>query len=301
MREPLTTPQGPGGRLLARLRDYGQLMRLDRPIGIWLLMWPTLWALWIAGEGHPRPEVFVVFVAGVVLMRSAGCVINDFADREIDPHVERTRERPLAQRRVSGVEALLLAAGLGAVAFGLVLTMNRLTVLLALAGAGLTVAYPFLKRISHLPQVWLGASFGWSVPMAFAAQTGSVPRVAWLLFVAVVIWTVVYDTMYAMVDRDDDLKLGVGSTAILFGEADRPILAIMQAVLLVALWLVGRLAGLGDWYMLGVLVAAGMAAWQQRLIRHRDRDDCFRAFLNNHYFGMAVFLGILLDYTFRQA
>ncbi|MEJ2515762.1 MAG: 4-hydroxybenzoate octaprenyltransferase [Gammaproteobacteria bacterium] len=287
--------------MLARLRDYAQLMRLDRPIGIWLLMWPTLWALWIAGEGHPRPDVFVVFVAGVVLMRSAGCVINDFADREIDPHVERTRSRPLAEGRVSAIEALCLAAGLGAIAFGLVLTMNRLTVLLALAGAALTVTYPFLKRFSHLPQVWLGASFGWAVPMAFAAQTGSVPRVAWLLFVAVVVWAVVYDTMYAMVDRDDDLKLGVGSTAILFGEADRPILAVMQGLFLLALWLVGRLAGLGDWYLVGVGVAAGMALWQQRLIRHRDRDDCFRAFLNNHYLGMAVFIGIVLDYTFRQA
>ena len=301
MREPVGPDASVGRRFAARLKEYALLMRLDRPIGIWLLLWPTLWALWVAGEGHPRPDVFLVFVAGVVLMRSAGCVINDFADRKIDPHVERTRDRPLAGGRVSAGEALALAAGLGAVAFGLVLTMNRLTVLLALAGAVLTVAYPFLKRFTHLPQVWLGASFGWSVPMAFAAQTGTLPRVAWLMFVAVVVWAVVYDTMYAMVDREDDLKLGVGSTAILFGEADRPILVVMQVVLLVALWLAGRLAGLGAWYLAGLAVAAAFAAWQQYLIRSRDREDCFRAFLNNHYLGMAVFVGILLDYTFRGA
>jgi 4-hydroxybenzoate polyprenyltransferase len=301
MREPIATGDGIGRRLAARLKEYALLMRLDRPIGIWLLMWPTLWALWVAGEGHPRPDVFAVFVAGVVLMRSAGCVINDFADRNIDPHVERTRDRPLADGRVSPGEALALAAGLGTMAFGLVLTMNRLTVLLALAGAALTVAYPFLKRFTHLPQVWLGASFGWSVPMAFAAQTGTVSRVAWLMFVAVVIWAVVYDTMYAMVDREDDLKLGVGSTAILFGEADRAILLGMHTLLILALWLTGRVADLGNWYLAGVGAAAVLAGWQQYLIRRRDRDACFRAFLNNHYFGMAVFAGILLDYTFRQA
>jgi 4-hydroxybenzoate polyprenyltransferase len=301
MREPIEPGGGIGRRLAARLKEYALLMRLDRPIGIWLLMWPTLWALWVAGEGHPRPDVFAVFVAGVVLMRSAGCVINDFADRNIDPHVERTRNRPLADGRVSPGEALALAAGLGTMAFGLVLTMNRLTVLLALAGAALTVTYPFLKRFTHLPQVWLGAAFGWSVPMAFAAQAGTVPRVAWLMFVAVVIWAVVYDTLYAMVDREDDLKLGVGSTAILFGEADRTILLGMQAVLILALWLTGRVADLGSWYLAGVGAAAALAGWQQYLIRRRDRDACFRAFLNNHYFGMAVFAGILLDYTFRQA
>jgi len=301
MREPLEPDAGLGQRVASRLAEYALLMRLDRPIGIWLLMWPTLWALWVAGEGGPDPHVFFVFVAGVVLMRSAGCVINDFADRDIDPHVERTRSRPLADGRVSPAEALVLAAGLGAVAFGLVLTMNRLTVLLALAGAALTVTYPFLKRFTHLPQVWLGASFGWSVPMAFAAQTGGVPRIAWLMFLAVVVWAVIYDTMYAMVDRDDDLKLGVGSTAILFGEADRPILMGMQAVLMLALWLTGRMAGLDGWYLFGLAVAAGLAVWQQRLIRTREREACFRAFLNNNYFGMAVFFGILLDYTFRQA
>lgn len=285
-------------RLAAQLREYALLMRLDRPIGILLLLWPTLWALWIAGAGRPDPHVFLVFVAGVVLMRSGGCVMNDFADREFDPHVERTRDRPLARGAVSPLEALLLASALGAIAFGLVLTLNRLTVLLALAGAMLTIAYPFLKRVTHLPQIWLGASFGWSVPMAFAAQTGTVPQLAWLMFIAVILWAVVYDTMYAMVDREDDLRLGIRSTAILFGDADRVLLGIMQALLLLALWLVGRQAGLGDWYVAGLAIAAGLSLWQQYLIRDRRPADCFRAFLNNNYYGMAVFIGILLHYTF---
>ena len=291
-------PQEPAHRLAAQLREYALLMRLDRPIGTLLLLWPTLWALWTAGAGRPDPHVFLVFVAGVVLMRSAGCVINDFADRRIDPHVARTRERPIARGTVSPLEALLLAGALGATAFALVLTLNRLTVLLALAGAVLTIAYPFLKRFTHLPQVFLGASFGWSVPMAYAAQTGAVPQLAWLMFIAVVLWAIVYDTMYAMVDRDDDLKLGVRSTAILFGDADRPMIGVMQVLVLVALWLVGRQAGFGGWYLAGLAVAAGLSLWQQYLIRARRPEDCFRAFLNNHYFGMAVFGGILLHYTF---
>lgn len=297
MREPVGAP-GPVRRLPAQLREYALLMRLDRPIGIFLLLWPTLWALWLAGAGRPDPHVFLVFVAGVVLMRSAGCVMNDFADRRIDPHVERTRDRPLARGTVAPLEALLLAGALGATAFGLVLTMNRLTVLLSLGGAVLTIAYPFLKRFTHLPQVWLGASFGWSVPMAFAAQTGTVPQLAWLMFVAVVLWAVVYDTMYAMVDRQDDLRLGVRSTAILFGDADRAMIGLLQALVLLALWLIGNRAGLGGWYFGGLGVAAALSLWQQSLIRERRPADCFRAFLNNHYFGMAVFAGILLHYTF---
>jgi 4-hydroxybenzoate polyprenyltransferase len=300
MREPITVP-GPALRLAAQLREYGLLMRLDRPIGTLLLLWPTLWALWIAAAGRPDPHVFLVFVAGVFLMRSAGCVMNDIADRDIDPHVERTRDRPLARGAVAPLEALLLAGALGAVAFGLVLTMNQLTVLLALAGAVLTIAYPFLKRVTHLPQVWLGASFGWSVPMAFAAQTGTVPPLAWLMFIAVVLWAVVYDTMYAMVDRDDDLKLGVRSTAILFGENDRHIIAGMQALVLLALWSVGAQAGLGDWYHAALLAAAGMSLWQQHLIRERRPERCFQAFLNNNYYGMTVFIGIVLHYTFAPA
>ena len=299
MREPVGGP-GPVRRLSAQLREYALLMRLDRPIGTFLLLWPTLWALWIAGAGRPDPHVFLVFVAGVVLMRSAGCVMNDFADRRIDPHVERTRDRPLARGTVAPLEALLLAGALGAIAFGLVLTMNRLTVLLALGGAVLTIAYPFLKRVTHLPQVWLGASFGWSVPMAFAAQTGAVPQLAWLMFIAVVLWAVVYDTMYAMVDREDDLRLGVRSTAILFGDADRAMIGLLQALVLLALWLIGNRAGLGGWYLGGLAVAAALSLWQQYLIRARRPADCFRAFLNNHYFGMAVFVGILLHYTFAS-
>ncbi len=290
--------QRPARRLVAQLREYALLLRLDRPIGTLLLLWPTLWALWIAGAGRPDAQVFLVFVAGVVLMRSAGCVMNDFADRRIDPHVERTRDRPLARGAVSPLEALLLAGALGAIAFGLVLTMNRLTVLLALGGAVLTIAYPFLKRVTHLPQVWLGAAFGWSVPMAFAAQTGSVPQLAWLMFIAVILWAVVYDTMYAMVDREDDLKLGIRSTAILFGDADRSMIGAIQALLWVALWLVGRQAELGGWYMAGLVVAGGLSLWQQYLIRARRPENCFRAFLNNNYYGMAIFIGILLHYTF---
>ena len=293
--------QRPARRLVAQLREYALLLRLDRPIGTLLLLWPTLWALWIAGAGRPDAQVFLVFVAGVVLMRSAGCVMNDFADRRIDPHVERTRDRPLARGAVSPLEALLLAGALGAIAFGLVLTMNRLTVLLALGGAVLTIAYPFLKRVTHLPQVWLGAAFGWSVPMAFAAQTGSVPQLAWLMFIAVILWAVVYDTMYAMVDREDDLKLGIRSTAILFGDADRSMIGAIQALLWVALWLVGRQAELGGWYMAGLVVAGGLSLWQQYLIRARRPENCFRAFLNNNYYGMAIFIGILLHYTFTPA
>jgi 4-hydroxybenzoate polyprenyltransferase len=291
----------PARGLLSRLREYALLMRLDRPIGILLLLWPTLWALWIAGAGQPDPHVFLVFLAGVVLMRSGGCVMNDFADRNIDPHVKRTRDRPLARGAVAPLEALVLAATLGGLAFILVLTLNRLTILLALAGAALTIAYPFLKRVTHLPQIWLGASFGWSVPMAFAAQTHSVPPVAWLIFVAVVLWAIVYDTMYAMVDREDDLRLGVRSTAILFGDADRAIIGIFQALLLLVLWLVGRQAGLGDWYSAGLGIAGGLSLWQQYLIRDRRPEDCFRAFLNNNYLGMAIFIGILLHYTFASA
>ncbi len=299
MPEPVDA-RGPAARLAAQLREYALLMRLHRPIGTLLLLWPTLWALWVAAEGRPDPHVFLVFVAGVVLMRSAGCVMNDFADRRIDPHVERTRDRPLARGTVTPLESLLIAAALGAAAFALVLTLNRLTVLLALGGAVLTIAYPFLKRFTHLPQVWLGAAFGWSVPMAFAAQTGAVPPLAWLMFIAVVLWAVVYDTMYAMVDRDDDLKLGVRSTAILFGEADRQIIGAVQVLLLIALWLVGRQAGLGGWYYGALLLAGLLSVWQQVLIRRRRPEDCFRAFLNNNYYGMVVFLGILLHYTFAS-
>lgn len=283
-----------GRQLLA----YARLLRLHAPIGIWLLMWPTLWALWLAGEGRPDPQVFGVFVLGVILMRSAGCAINDFADRRVDPYVSRTRARPLAAGEVSAAEALVLFAGLSLIALGLVLTLNRLTQGLAVMGAVLAVVYPFMKRYIATPQAVLGMAFGWSVPMAFAAQTGGIPPLAWLLFCGVLLWAVVYDTMYAMVDREDDLKLGVKSAAILFGDADRTILAALHASLLLTLYLVGQRAGLGNWYLAGLAGAATSAGWQLWLIRHREPADCFRAFRNNHVYGGAVFAGILLHYTF---
>lgn len=282
-----------------RLLQYAYLMRLHRPIGILLLLWPALWALWIAGEGSPDPLVLFVFVTGVVLMRSAGCVINDYADRDFDPHVARTRERPIAAGQVTPREALILFAALCLLALGLVLLMNSLTIWLSLVGALLAVTYPFMKRYTHLPQVYLGAAFGWAVPMAFAAQTGEVPRVAWLLFVATILWATAYDTMYGMVDREDDLKIGVKSTAILFGESDRLIIAIIQVVLLLALVLAGQAAGLGVYYYFGLLLATTLLVYQQYLIRERRPAACFKAFLNNNWFGAAVFGGIVLDYLAR--
>ncbi len=286
-------------QLAATLADYGRLMRLDRPIGTFLLLWPALWALWLASAGRPDPHVFIVFVLGVFLMRSAGCVINDFADRRIDPHVRRTRERPLAQGRVEPGEAVMLFIGLSLIALGLVLTLDRFTQQLAVVGAVLTVTYPFMKRFFPLPQIYLGLAFSWSVPMAYAAEAGGITRIAWLLFMAAVLWTTVYDTMYAMVDREDDLKVGVRSSAILFGDADRFLIGVMQLMTLLALWLVGRELGLGNWYRGGLAAAACFCLYEQWLIRDRNPDRCFRAFLNNNYFGMTVFIGIALEYLFR--
>ena len=287
-------------RWRSRLREYARLMRLDRPIGIWLLLWPVLWALWISGNGHPDEKIFVLFVIGTFVMRSAGCVMNDFADREFDPHVRRTADRPLAKQSVSPAEALALFGVLGIVALALLIPLNRPTQVLALIGGVLAVTYPFLKRFFALPQAYLGLAFSWSVPMAFAAQTGELPLVAWVLFVAGVLWTTAYDTIYAMVDREDDLVIGIRSSAILFGKADRGIIALLQAGALAGLALVGRLAGLGRWYWAGLGVAAAFALYQQYLIRHRNPGDCFRAFLNNNLFGLAIFGGILLDYLFRR-
>ena len=284
-------------RALATLADYASLVRLDRPIGIWLLLWPALWGLWIAGAGRPDEHVFVVFVLGVLLTRSAGCALNDYADRNFDAHVRRTADRPLAAGRVSPAEALLIWAILSLLALALVLTLNRVTLWYAIAGAALMAVYPFLKRFFPLPQVWLGAAFSWSIPMAFAAQTGTVPRLAWLLFVAGLLWTAVYDTIYAMVDRDDDLKLGVKSTAILFGDADRWIIAAMQAMVLYAFWLTGQQAKLGRWFLVGLVAGAGLFARQQWLIRGREREACFRAFLANNWFGLVIFVAIALDYV----
>jgi len=283
----------------AKLRSYAQLTRLDKPIGVWLLLWPTLWALWLSADGHPDPHVFIVFVLGVALTRSAGCAMNDFADRKFDRHVQRTRDRPLVTGKVDPLEAVALCIGLGMIALGLVVTLNQLTQMLALGGAFLMLTYPFFKRFFPLPQFYLGAAFTWSVPMAFAAQTGAVPRLAWVLFIAGLLWTMAYDTMYAMVDREDDRKIGLRSSAILFGDADRFVIGIMQLMSLLALWLAGTDLKLGLWYGLGLAFAAIFALYQQFLIRERKPEDCFRAFLNNNYFGMSVFIGIALEYVFR--
>ena len=289
-------PLGP--RLVNRLRLYALLIRLNRPIGIYLLLWPTLWALWISSEGRPDPKVLTVFALGVVLMRSAGCAINDYADRNIDPLVKRTRNRPIASGLIKPEEALAVFTVLSLLAFLLVMLMNPLTIGLAVLGVLLAGSYPFMKRFHHLPQVHLGVAFGWAVPMAFAAQTNQFPTpVAWLLFLATVLWATAYDTMYAMADRDDDTKIGVKSTAILFGEWDRLIVGIIQTLLIMGLILVGHHANLGILYYLGLAVAAGLAIYQQRLIAQRDPEKCFQAFLNNHYFGMAVFAGIALHYV----
>jgi len=279
-----------------RAAVYARLMRLDRPIGIFLLLWPTLWALWLAAEGWPDGWILAVFVLGVLLMRSAGCVVNDYADRHIDGRVRRTRGRPFAQGLVSGREALVLFAALCLVAFALVLTLNALTIALSLVAVALAATYPFMKRYTYLPQVYLGAAFAWAVPMAFAAQTGGVPQSAWLVFLAAVLWTTVYDTFYAMVDRDDDLRIGVRSTAILFADQDRLITGALQVLLFIVLLLVGTRFELGASYSLGLAVAAGLAVWQQYLIRHREPQACFRAFLNNNWFGAAIFAGIVLHY-----
>jgi len=284
------------GRLLERGLQYYLLMRFDRPIGIFLLLWPTLWALWIAAEGVPDGDVLTVFVLGVVLMRAAGCVINDIADRDFDPHVSRTQGRPIAAGRVGVKEALALFAFLCLLAFALVLTMNRLTIMLAIVGVVLAAIYPFVKRYTHLPQIFLGMAFGWSVPMAFAAQTGTVPVVAWLVFIATILWATAYDTMYAMVDRDDDVRVGVRSTAILFGDADRVIIAFIQGLLIFVLIMIGQRQALGLYYYASLLFAVGFLLYQQYLIRARVPSQCFRAFLNNNWLGLAVFIGLVLQY-----
>lgn len=290
-------------RLLARLTQYALLMRLHRPIGIFLLLWPALWGLWFAAAGRPNLHVLAVFVLGTLLMRSAGCVINDYADRDVDPKVERTRDRPLAAGRVAPREALVLFVVLCLAAFALVLTLNRLTILLSVVGALLAATYPFLKRVTHLPQFYLGAAFGWAIPMGFAAHseagqslTGAVPPLAWLLFAANVCWAVAYDTAYAMVDRDDDLKAGVKSTAILFGRYDRFLIGVFHLLALALLVVAGVLAARGALYYTGLAAAAVYAVYQQWLLRDRSRDGCFQAFLNNNRFGAIIFLGLLLDY-----
>lgn len=282
-----------------RASAYARLMRLDKPIGIFLLLWPTLWALWLAGAGSPPVSTVVVFVVGVVLMRSAGCVINDYADRDIDPHVERTRKRPLAAGEIPPHEALLLFALLCLVAFALVLTQNLLTIKLSFIAALLAATYPFAKRFHHLPQVHLGAAFAMAIPMSFAAVQNTVPPLAWLVFITALLWTVAYDTMYAMADREDDRKIGVKSTAILFGDLDKPIIGLLQVTVLLGLYLIGQRAELGNNFHFALLIGTGFAAYQQWLIRERRPAPCFRAFLNNNGFGLVIFIGIVWSYAAR--
>ncbi len=279
-----------------RLRLYAVLVRLDRPIGILLLLWPALWALWIAGDGRPDWVVVLIFVLGSVFMRSAGCAINDYADRGIDGHVERTRERPLVAGLIRPWEALAVFLLLLVCSFLLVLLLNWQTVWMSLVAVALAASYPFMKRYTHLPQVVLGMAFGWAVPMAFMALAESVSPVGWLLFIAAVIWALVYDTEYAMADREDDIKIGVKSTAILFGEYDRLMIGLLQLFTLGVLLLVGREAGLGIFYYIGIAAASISVIYQQYLIRKREPHGCFAAFLNNNVFGLVVFIGLFIDY-----
>lgn len=280
--------------LRRRLHEYVLLTRLNRPIGTLLLLWPTLWGLWIASAGIPDLQLLVIFTVGTLLTRSAGCIINDFADRDFDPHVERTRERPLAARRVSPFEAIALFVVLMLLAFVLVLQLDTLTVLMSLVAAGLLATYPLFKRFFPAPQLYLGIAFGWAVPMAFTATQGFVPTTGWLLFAATVIWACIYDTFYAMVDREDDRRIGIRSTALLFGRYDLVIIALLQLIMLVLLVVAGVTVGLSLPYFISLVAAAALFASQTWSARTRDRASCFRAFLNNHYVGLIVFVGIVL-------
>lgn len=282
--------------LKEKLAAYVQLMRMDKPIGTYLVLWPALWALWIAAEGIPDLKLLFIFTLGAFLTRSAGCAINDFADRKVDGHVKRTAQRPIPSGRVTPKEAVILFSGMMLLAFVLVLFTNWQTVLLSFGAVALTAVYPFMKRYTHLPQVVLGAAFAWAVPMAFSAVTGSVPWYAWLIYTATLLWTVAYDTLYAMVDRDDDLKIGVKSTAILFGNADKLIVAILQIITLALLIGLGLHLQLSAWFFAGLTGAAALFIRQQYQVRHRERDPCFRAFLNNHYVGLIIFAGIFAHY-----
>lgn len=286
--------------LTERLHLYIQLTRLNRPIGILLLLWPTLWALWIASQGHPAWLVLVIFTLGTVLMRSAGCAVNDYADRHIDKHVKRTQDRPLTSGKVTERETLWLAVGLALLAFALILPLNPLTWLLAFPAVFLAASYPFTKRFFAIPQAYLGIAFGFGIPMAFAATLGHVPPVAWVLLLANVFWAIAYDTEYAMVDRDDDIHLGIHSSALLFGKYD--VIAVMgcYGVTVLLLVLTGRMASLGQLYFLGLIVAAGIALYHFTLIKDRNREQCFAAFLHNNWFGAAVFAGVAGDYWVRN-
>jgi 4-hydroxybenzoate polyprenyltransferase len=285
--------------LIQRLSLYLQLTRLNRPIGILLLLWPTLWGVWIAGAGNPAWHIVLIFVLGTVLMRSAGCAINDFADRDYDKHVKRTRERPVTSGRITPREAVWVAVGLSLAAFVLILPLNELTLLLSFPAVFLAASYPFTKRFLAIPQAYLGIAFGFGIPMAFAAQLGSVPPVAWLMLIANVFWAIAYDTEYAMVDRDDDIHLGIHTAALLFGKYDVAAVMGCYAITLALLGLAGQMLGLGWTYYAGLLVAAGIAIYHYTLIRERQREQCFKAFLHNNWFGAVVFFGIVLDSLLR--
>lgn len=289
----------PLARLHPRAWDFIQLTRMDKPIGIYLLLWPTLWALWMASGGVPSVKNLVIFVLGTVLMRMAGCVINDFADRKLDGHVERTKARPLATGRITVREAWIAFFTLLGLSFLLVLCTNEQTIWLSFGGAAVAALYPFMKRYTYYPQVVLGAAFSWGIPMAFTAASGTLPAVAWLLFFANVLWTVAYDTYYAMTDREDDLKMGMKSTAILFGDADRVINLSLQGLMLLLLVLAGNKLGMHLAYYLGLAVAAGCFAWQFHSTRDREPMKCFKAFLHNHWAGLAIFLGTVADFALR--
>ncbi len=279
-----------------RLVQYFKLVRADKPIGALLLLWPMLWALWVVSAGQPKLSVLVVFIVGTFLMRSAGCAVNDFADRNIDGQVERSKNRPIVTGKVQPREALAVAAVLAVISFMLVLTMNRLTILMSFIGVVLAAIYPFSKRVTHWPQVVLGLAFGWAVPMVCAAQTGTVSMTGWLIYLAAILWALAYDTIYAMVDREDDIRLGVKSTAIWFGKYDVLAVAIVQLGVFAILLAMGIYRNLGVWYYLGLVLAAIVLLWQLKLIRTRLPSQCFRAFLLNNYLGAAVFLGLFFHY-----
>ncbi len=279
-----------------RARHFWLLARFDKPIGTLILLYPALWALWIASDGKPDFRVLTVITLGVIVMRAAGCVINDYADRDFDPHVERTKLRPIAAGNVTPKKALIFFTVLCLFAFGLVLLLNTFTILLSFVGAFLAATYPFMKRYTQLPQAYLGVAFGWAVPMSFSAQLNEIPFVAWILYLAVILWALVYDTMYAMVDKEDDLKIGVKSTAILFGHYDRQIMGALQILILLLLFSIGKIQHLGGFYYLSLIGAAGFSIYQQKLIFHREKSACFKAFLNNNWFGLIIFVGLFLDY-----
>ena len=279
-----------------KFKQYLLLIRLNRPIGIFLLLWPTLWGLWIASEGFPNTKILVVFLFGVFLMRSAGCILNDIIDKDFDKFVARTQNRPLASDKLSSIEAFIVAISLIFIAFLLVLTTNTLTVQLSFVAIILAGTYPFLKRHTYLPQFFLGLTFGWSIPMAFAATTNSIPKIAWLLLIANILWAVVYDTIYAMIDREDDLKIGIKSTAILFDDADRFIIGLIQSLALIALIIIGQQASLNTIYYFSLIIGGCLFLYQLYLIRNRDPKKCMQAFLNNNWFGLVVFIGLFINY-----